>query len=166
MDGDGSTVLSDKAEHRNANTVLNLIIFGFIIGLILLLEMLGWLEGGGLSSLLAADQHMRDQAQLVDLDGSALRTPIMVSLGLIAWIVTQLSRIHMSSRWGGAVLALVVFGGGFVIDGVFEPQIAAKYMASHGYSRCPSRDHHVGNGKSLVWFDNYAESQRACSAGP
>jgi len=155
----------DKVPRQNQNRTVELIVFGFTIGLISLLEMLGWLQGGGISSILSAAQHIQNKSQVVDVDSSSLRAPIMISLALIAWILTSALHLRMRSKWRGAVLALVIFGGGFVLDGLIEPPMTVKYMASRGYSRCPSRDHHVGNGKSRVWFDDYALSQEACSTG-
>ncbi len=106
--------VSDKVPRQNQNRTVELIVFGFTVGLISLLEMLGWLQGGGLSSIVSAAQHIQNKSQLVDVDGSSLRAPIMISLALIAWILTSAFHLSMRSKWRGTVLALVIFGGGFV----------------------------------------------------
>lgn len=90
----------------------------------------------------------------------------MISLALVSWLVASIFRLDVSPRWYGLILAAVIFGGGFVIDAVIEPPMTSKIMVEHGYSRCPSRDHKVGNGKSSVWFEDYALSHKDCLIGP
>lgn len=134
-------------------------------GVLLLLDLLGWvLAGGGLLSVASAVRAAAAKAPFIDVDSEGLRFPALVLTGLVVVILCRLASIDLAKRSGQILLILSMVGGGFLFDIFWSEAVITRYMASHGYSRCEARDHRVGNGKSQVWFDDFVLRPAECPA--
>ncbi|WP_066826512.1 hypothetical protein [Sphingomonas mali] len=127
-------------------------------------DVVGWINGGGLFSIVAASHAIADRARLIDVDESALATiffvvACLVVMGLCAWFDFRPER-----RLIQFLTVFAILGGGFVLNHVCGESLINSYMQRQGYSRCPIRDHEVGNGKSRVWFENYVRAAIDCTA--
>ena len=45
------------------------------------------------------------------------------------------------------------------------PGLFARFARSHGYVRCPARDHIIGRGRGKVLLDDYVLNGSDCRAG-
>jgi hypothetical protein len=138
---------------------VNLIVGVVGVTLLFLLEVLSWFtERGGLFSIISALFAVHEKPPLLDIDENALRFPIIIAIWLMVVGFSRLFdfQLDMSKRRNAWLPILIIIGGGFVVDGVFGESIITHYMAGHGYSRCEAGDWAQGNGKSRVWFADYA----------
>lgn len=128
-------------------------------------DLLDWIQGGGLLSIALAFKASQRRAAVIDVDSAGLR------LAFIIACVIATGMLFWAMRWGGeergrsALLMFVSIGAGFVLDAIYDERVMESYLSSHGYSRCPTRDHVVGSGKSHVWFDNYVLKTSDCAHG-
>jgi TonB family protein len=152
------------APDREGDSRKTLIYFalGAIAVMFLIEDVVGWINGGGIFSILAAEHAVEHRARTVDVDSSTLRTAFIALFCLVPLCLSRLVVIDLSKRWVGSITAFAVMGGAFILDGAYDESIVSRYMAKHGYTRCVAHDFHVGTGKSRVWFNDYVRSGADC----
>jgi hypothetical protein len=138
---------------------------GIILGLGLAHDLLHWaFGGGGILSILSAVSAVKANAPWVDVDISGLLVVAMFCAAAIVVGLCTLVPVDMSKRGVQAFVLLGIMIPGFAFDMICDEPIIAGQMAAHGYSRCETRDHKVGSGKSSVWFENFVLHAADCPA--
>lgn len=136
-----------------------IIVFSFLIE-----DVVGWINGGGIFSITSALQAANVKMLAIDIDSAGLRSPIIDMLCLAVLGTCYWLDIDVRKRAVSLVVILAIIGGAFILDGIYGESIITSLMASHGYTRCPDLDHHVGNGKSKVWLNRYELRAVDCPA--
>lgn len=135
---------------------------GLIVFLFVIEDLIGWINGGGIFSIFAADHAIVAGARFIDVDSNAPRVPFAVILCPIVFGLGAFLNADMSKRWQSGVIIIALIAGAFILDDIYGHRIITHFMAVNGYDRCPARDHEVGNGKGRVWLDAYVRSPDDC----
>ena len=144
----------DSGEPNRGFLVASLILLAFLF----FLDILSWFtERGGVFSIISALVSVHSKPLAVDIDESGLWLPFTIVTWLIVVGFCRVFdiRLNVSTRAKAFLPALIIVGGGFVLNEVIGEPIVTHYMASQGYSRCEAGDWAQGNGKSRVWFADY-----------
>ena len=128
-------------------------------------DVLGLINGGGVFSVIASYRAVTHEAAFVDVDGAGLRTLFVVALSALISALVAALNIDLDDRVPQLVFVLALVGGAFFADAIWDEAVVTRFMATHGYYRCLTRDHEVGRGKGSVWFHNYAFGSAGCSRG-
>ena len=144
---------------RKFFVLLGLIVMGVFI---LLFDGLGAINGGGLFSTMAALHRADAKVPMVDIDSAGLRTLVIGAVCTVVLSICAYFKVDFGDRFKSGAIMLVIVGAGFLGDAIYDARVVDKFMVSKGYIRCESRDHHVGNGKSQVWFHDYVLDAKNC----
>jgi hypothetical protein len=157
------TESSDSAE-IDGNADFGTKIIGYYLAAFALaaviLEVISWINGGGVPSIISALLAIRRNILVIDIDASALRSPIIFIIALIVLGSCRLFKIDLEPRWMILLLMAIVVAAAFLLDGIYGRRMITQFMTSEGYSRCSSHDRHVGEGKGSVWFVDFVPSSR------
>ena len=132
-------------------------------------DVLGWINGGGLFSVIAAVHAVDAHTKMIDVDQAGLCTALITADCLIVISICCLFdfNVDMSKKTPSIFFAAsAIIGGGFALDGFFGQPLISYWMGMHGYSRCAILDHSVGQGKGEVWFINYVRTPEDCGFVP
>jgi hypothetical protein len=151
-----------SAEARAENRKVAIVVGVGAVGIFVLLEMLGWFERGGVFSIAVALRAVNAHAPSIDIDGAALRFPMLIAMSCLGAGVCAWSGVDISKRAVYYPVAFFIVIGGYALNGIYGHQITGQFMTTHGYSRCPAGDHDVGRGKGRVWFENYVLATARC----
>lgn len=131
----------------------------------MLLQLLSWFtERGGIFSIVSALVSVQAKLPVIDVDKDGLSLPFTILSWLVVIGFSRVFDIRLDVRTRAKALlpALIIIGGGFLLDLTIGPPIITRYMAGAGYSRCEAGDWAQGNGKSRVWFADYVRDGVEC----
>ena len=161
MDSNVADEVEPDADGGSRRTAI-LIGIAIVALFFLINDIVGWVNGGGLFSIVSARHAVSARASMIDVDSAGLRTIFVTGCCLVVLGIASLTGANLDKRMPTILIMFAIFGGGFILDGIFDDGIVAHYMAAHGYGRCARRDHRVGNGKSRVWFHSYVLDPALC----
>ena len=153
-----------SADGTSRRKVLLIGAIGIVFWFFFMDDLLGLIEGGGLFSIVSAIRAAHERARLIDVDGAGLRTLFVTGCVLIGTVLAAQMNADVRKRLAAFLYIMPVIAGGFILDGVYGHRIMGTLMKHQGFSRCVTRDHAVGNGKSRVWFDDYVRDRADCPA--
>lgn len=139
---------------------------GIIAVFVVLNDLVGWIEGGGIFSILSAIRAVHQGARVIDVDSAGLRSLFLAGCSLVVTGIAIQLNADFAKRLTQFAIMMPIVGGGFLLDAVYDETLVQNYMNDHGYSRCAARDHVEGHGKGRVWFDNYVRGGADCPFDP
>lgn len=148
-----------ETSNRKVLLIAAVVVVGFIF---LFNDIVGWIGGGGLFSIISAIRAVGAKAEAIDVDESGLRTLAMVAFSIPVIAICYRLNVNIERRGITASVFLGIFGGAFAVDSAYGEPTITSYMLAHGYSRCHAGDHVEGHGKSRVWFANYVRNRSDC----
>ena len=125
-------------------------------------DLLGLLNGGGIFSVWEAMRSTGAGAAAVAVDGAGLRTLFIALASVFVLLPLAFVRADLANKFVSGGMVLVIVGGGFILDGIFDERLVGGTIVARGYIRCEKGDFHVGNGKGRVWFDDYVAHAANC----
>lgn len=157
---------SDSSQESDSSTARSTVIVLIIIAACVMIFfdiITGLFSHGGLFSFFSALGAIQRRVASIEVDGRSFQTPTVVAISLLCIAAcAPIKEIWLSKKVATIVVMLVIIVGGMILDATVGRFLVSRFMAAHGYSRCPAGDIVVGNGKSRIWFDDYVAPHVAC----
>ena len=154
---------AEEARTQTGSTKEQLIIWAVCLTLfVVLLDGVRWFNHGGFPSIASALFSLSAAPRSIDVDIAGVEFPIFIGLEAVALVLCWTLRLSPYNRLTIAVVMLSMAAAGYLLFESVGKPLLTDVLSRHGYVRCSAGDHHAGNGRGRVWFDNYVSTPSAC----
>ena len=133
-----------------------------IIAMIILFDVISWINGGGVLSIGGACLKIYRKSDSINIDKHCLMTPACIFICVATCALSRLTHRNISDHDGPRAVVVIVLISAFAFDWTLSPKMIDLFMESQHYKRCSSLDHVVGLGKGRVDFAEYVARQSLC----